>query len=413
MNIQTTTLKLLAFIIFLLIFSCSSDKQETDITDDVVQTDDGPSEIPDEESTHAEFLDSQNLGVNFNEQLDYIDNDQLLALKTEWVRGFLDFFRYYDNPTLINNDEKINKYLSLHTFGFKTVINIKWLFRGKDYPAADSSEMDSQMNILTKILDKIWDKTDVIVVGNEPFIETDNEDYGQPMVDYYTKAANVVKEYGQVHGTRPIFFGSFDNLYQTGRQNLGVVNDLLDFSKTTSWIAGVDVHIHHSSSQQMTDALDFVNSRIRDDQKIMVSEFSLMKHFRSNLTGTIPSEFANEYGFSETWMNYQYIDYALKNEVERSQWVDFLSQSPWFENRKNYLSNSFYDVFSSYHKFFLATYAFRQSYPPTATFTANTDPWVLNGLYANRTVETDPDTGRFQFNYAWAEDFISIQNNAN
>ncbi|RAV29370.1 hypothetical protein [Sinomicrobium soli] len=35
----------------------------------------------------------------------------------------------------------------------------------------------------------------------------------------------------------------------------------------------------------------------------------------------------------------------------------------------------------------------------------------FNGLYANRTVEPDPDTGKFQFNYAWAEDFIAIQDN--
>ncbi len=366
----------------------------------------------DEASEDISYLETQNLGVNFNEQLEYVDNDALLALNTEWVRGFLDFFRYYQNPSLINTDEKINRYLGLQTYGFKTVLNIKWLFRDSDYPTVGSSEMTSQMIILEKILDKVWHKTDVIVVGNEPFIETDAEDYGQAMYDYYVEASNVVKAYGEKHGERPIFFGAFDNMYQSRRQNLEVLNDLLDFSSSTPWIAGVDLHIHHSSTQEMIAAIDYVNGRIRDDQKMIISEFSLMKHFRSNLTGAIPGEFANEYGFSDSWMNYEYIDYALKNNVELSQWVDFLSQSSWFENRKYYLRNSFYDVFSSYDKFFLATYAFRQSYPETADFTATTDPWILNGLYANRSVEPDPANGRFQFNYAWAEDFISIQNNS-
>ncbi|APS40585.1 hypothetical protein [Salegentibacter sp. T436] len=384
--------------------SCSSDSDPVDPTDDIEDTGDGP--------VDTSYLNTQNLGVNFNEQLDFIDNDALLALETQWVRGFLDFFRYYNDPTLINSDERINKYLGLQTYGFKTVLNIKWLFRGSDYPSMDSAEMESQMIILTKILDRVWDKTDVIVVGNEPFIETDPEDYGPAMYDYYVEAANVVKSYADAHGERPIFFGSFDNLYQSRRQNLEVLNNLLDFSRTTPWISGVDIHVHHSSTQEMVDALDFVDTRIRDDQKVMISEFSLMKHFRSNLPGNIPAQFANEYEFAGNLMNYEYIDYALKNQVSKSQWVDFLSQSSWFENRKHYLRNTFYDVFTEYDKFFLAAYAFRQSYPEMADFTDTTDPWVLNGLYANRTVERGED-GRFQFNYAWADDFIAIQSNTN
>ncbi|UGU15874.1 hypothetical protein LS482_19615 [Sinomicrobium kalidii] len=391
----------------LIAFSCSgSDNDSSDPADNTGK--------PDNNSTDTTVLDdSRNLGVNFNEQLDYIDNDQLIALRTEWVRGFLNFFRYYENPSLIDTDPKITKYLGLHTYGFSTVLNIKWLFRDRDYPAAGSQEMDDQMDILRTILDKVWDKTNIIVVGNEPFIETDIEDLNTSMYNYYVEAANVVKAYADEHGSRPIFFGSFDNMYQARRQNLQVLNDLLSFSASTPWIAGVDLHIHHADTRQMTDALDFVSVRIRDDQKILVTEFSLMKHFRNNLDGTIPSRFAADYGFSETLQNYEYIDYALKNQVTKGQWTDFLRQSPWFENRKHYLSNSFYNVFSSYDKFFLANYAFRQAYPPNKDFTVNNDPWQLNGLYANRTVETDPQTGRYQFNYAWPESFIAIQNDTN
>ncbi|MCM8568301.1 hypothetical protein NE848_02860 [Gramella jeungdoensis] len=412
---RNLTINILAAVIFVLLgASCSSDDGAVDSTDDVTQTDDGPIDNPDDGSTDTGVLDdSKNLGVNFNEQLNYIDNDRLLALKTTWVRGFLDYFRYYEDPSLLNTDDKITKYLTLHTYGFKTVLNIKFLYRNRDYPEQNSAEMQNQMDFLEDLLDRVWDKTDIIVVGNEPIIETDPEDRNDSMFNYYVEAANTVKNYADANGDKPIFFGAFDNMYQSNRQDLQVVNDLLTFSSTTPWIAGVDMHIHHSSTEQMVDALDYVNARIRSDQKIMVTEFSLKKHFKNQLTGIIPEAFASEYGFSADLQNYEYIDYALKNQVEREQWVDFLSQSPWFENRKNYLSNSFYDVFSTYDKFFMAAYAFRQSFPFNANFTANTDPWILNGMYANRTVEPDPDTGQFQFNYAWPEDFISIQNNAN
>lgn len=44
-------------------------------------------------------------------------------------------------------------------------------------------------------------------------------------------------------------------------------------------------------------------------------------------------------------------------------------------------------------------------------FTPTTDPWVLNGLFANRTLTPDPVNGLNQPNYAFIEDFISIQKN--
>src|SRR5690606_23023068 len=119
-------------------------------------------------TTDTTIIDnSKNLGINFNEQLEYIDNDQIIALRTKWVRGFLDFFNYYETPSLIDTDPKIIKYLGLKTYGFKTVLNIKWLFINQDYPTVGSQEMDDHMNILRNILDKVWNKTDIIVVGNE------------------------------------------------------------------------------------------------------------------------------------------------------------------------------------------------------------------------------------------------------
>ncbi len=397
----------LILIIIALFVSCSqSENNSTDSTDDMGQSDDEP--------INTQVLDdSKNLGVNFNEQLQFIDNDQLIALKTEWVRGFLDFFRYYEDPSLLNTDEQVSRYLSLQTYNFKTVLNIKFLFRDKDYPPQGSEELQNQMNMLQTILDKTWGKTDIIIVGNEPFIETDAADYGESMLNYYKEAAQLVKAYGDEHGSKPIFIGAFDNTYQDRRQNLPIYNEFFDYAENTSWISGVDLHIHHSNPDEMNAALDYAANRIREDQKIIVSEFSLMKHFRSNLNAKIPATFAATYNFSENLRNYQYIDYALKNQVEKAQWEAFLSQSPWFENRKHYLSNSFYDIFSKHDKFFLANYAFRQSYPFNVDYTATTDPWILNGLYANRTVEEDPETGRYQFNYAWADDFIAIQNNSN
>ena len=122
----------------------------------------------------------------------------------------------------------------------------------------------------------------------------------------------------------------------------------------------------------------------------------------------IPENFAENYERDVNEKNFQYIDYALKNQVSHQEWVDFLSESYWFENRTRYLWNS-YQRMRSYDKFHIGTYALRQSFPFNRDFTNATDPWILNGLFANRTVTLNNE-GLEQFNYAWIDDFKAIQN---
>src|SRR5687767_9140287 len=55
---------------------------------------------------------------------------------------------------------------------------------------------------------------------------------------------------------------------------------------------------------------------------------------------------------------------------------------------------------------FLTFYALRQSYPLNIDFTANTDPWVLNGLFMNRSVELL--NGRSQKSYSFPDQFVQI-----
>lgn len=399
-NLITRKSVVLCFVL-LSIFACSNDDDSTTNTGN-----DNSNDIPQYDES------SQYVGLNFNEQLQFIDFPQIDATETTWVRGFVDFFQFYEAPSSLATDGRILNFKRLHPNGYQSILSLKFLFRGKNYPAVGSDEMNDYMEFLDTLLDEVWDSTTIIIVGNEPFIETDNEDYGPEMYNFYITACERVKAYADAHTAKPIYFGSFDNMYQENRRTLPVLLDLLEYAKNTSWISGVDMHIHHSEMSEMESAMDFVNARIREDQKIMVSEYSLMKHWRANLHTILAESFTAEYGYPENMQVYQYIDQALKNPTTIEQWTAFLSSSPWFENRKHYLMESYEDVFSSYDKFFIATYAFRQSYPMNVDFTGTTDPWVLNGIYANRSVEPD-NFGNFQFNYAFIDDFKLIQEESN
>ena len=339
---------------------------------------------------------AQHLGLNYNESFQDIKFGELARSKTKWVRGFIDVFLHYDNNDLATNP-RIVSYMALKDSGYKTVLNLKFNFKTRPYPAVNSSLWNSYIAFIDKILDRVVTQTDVIVVGNEPFIESETSDYGEPLNSFYKAAASRVNDYLKARNLqRPIFLGSFDNMYQSGRQTtIGVLN-LLNFVKNTSWIAGIDLHIHHTDVSEISTALNFVNDKIRSDQRIIVSEYSLMKWWRNHLNDDISADFItaanasasdNVYplpvGITKVW---QYIDYALKNPRTVEEWNAFHQYTPWLETRKVYLCNSF-KAFKANSKFWLATYAAKQSYPLTVDFTVDTDPWILNSLFTGRTVQ--------------------------
>jgi hypothetical protein len=285
------------------------------------------------------------------------------------------------------------------------------------YPAVNSTTWNNYISFIDKILERVIAKTDVIVVGNEPFIESETSTWDEPLNSFYKAAANRVNQYLRARNIqRPIFVGSFDNLYQSGRQGNAGINNLLAWCKATSWVAGIDLHIHHNNNPEITTVINFVNNKIRDNQRIIVTEYSLMKWWRDNMANDLTPQFIaacnasttdNIFpppaGITKVW---QYIDYALKNPRKVEEWNAFNQYTPFLEDRKSYLCNSF-KLFKSTGKFWLATYGMRQSYPLNADFTATTDPWILNSLFTPRTVELLA-SGDAQPRYSYLGQFADI-----
>ncbi|HLP37686.1 hypothetical protein [Lacibacter sp.] len=356
------------------------------------------------------------LGVNYNESLHEINPGELSRSKTKWVRGFLDIFHHYDNNNL-NSSPRITEYLKLKGQGYKTCLNLKFNFKTRPYPAVNSSAWSNYINYVDQVLDKVILGTDVIVVGNEPFIESETNTWDEPLNTFYKALATRVQNYLVAKNLqRPIFIGSFDNMYQSGRQGNAGINNLLAWVKANSWIAGVSMHIHHDNNPEITTAINYVHDKLRDNQKIIITEYSLMKWWRSNLNADITPEFVNAAnasttdfilppppGITKCW---QYIDYALKNPRKKEEWDAFHQYNPWLEIRKDYLCNSF-KLFKASNKFWFATYAMRQSYPVGADFTVDTDPWIMNSLFTGRSVELLP-TGEAEGRYSFFQQFADI-----
>jgi len=365
------------------------------------------------------------LGVNFNEKLESIDYNNLARTKTNWVRGFLEFFTYYNDETLLETDGRISKYLTLKDHNYKTIINIKWNFSQKNFPDINSPEMNDYLKFLKeKIYSRIWDKTTILVIGNEPFIEYDKNDptkkaaIEQQLVGFYSKVADETIKYRQTQTKKiPIYVGAFNNLYIKDWQTIGTTN-LLNYVKNNSEIAGIDLHIHHSNIDEVSEVLNYITPKINPSQRIIVTEFSLKKHFQSTLGERISNDFLTKYNkpeYAKFKINLDYLNYIFQHgtdqevghPISKAEWYDYLKMSNWFESKKMYLKDMF-TILKTCPNFYLATYAFQQGFAANKVIDTKTEPWFFNGLYANMSIVKNT-SGAPEFNYAWIDSFWKIQ----
>ena len=350
---------------------------------------------------------AQELGVNFNETISYAkDTETINRTGTTWTRGFLDFFEYMEAPEKLSDPNgDLQAFLSLQDHGFKTILSLKFRFINTSIPSPESENTQAYLNFLSQILDQVWGKVDILVVGNEPFIESKREEWDTKLPAFYKLLCTYTHDYGKAKSAMPIYFGAFNKLYEKDWQTPGV-DEMLAFVKEKEWLSGVDIHIHHSDNDEISSMYSYVDNRIRKDQKVLITEFSLVHWWKTHNLDQIPDEFAEEYSYPKEQKVHEYLLFALKNPRPKKEWDDFLRHNPWFEDRKNYLTEAF-DLFSSYPSFHVATYSYRIDWGKN--YSSTTMPWLINNLIAGVTIEPDPKTGKEQFNYHFIEDFKKIQ----
>ena len=380
--------------------ACSSNQATIDTPDGAVDPHDGGGQVS-----------PPHLGVNYNGlSRNYVARD-VARTGAGWARAFIDMFALEDagEPALASNRD-IAALGRMHADGYKVLVSLKYDFSRPDRSTFSSDPNGQPFHDLsaftTKVLDIVYPNADMLVVGNEPFIEVPGPGQrdSNDLVLFYQHMADYVLMYRANHGRDiPLYVGAFNNLHEPAWRGSGAVA-LLGYAKSTPGIAGVDLHLHAGSVSEMRAAFDWAHSQLGDQKSFISTEFSLVQYFKTQLTQPIDTNFAKQYGVDATWKVYQYLDYALKNARPRAEWVDFLKASPWFVA----VQSSLADAVDLLHEksFAVATYAMVQSQTGIGPTTA---PWALNALYCNRTCVPDAATGESQFNYQWIDSFRDHQ----
>ena len=344
------------------------------------------------------------LGANFNEHYEDVDYRELDAAGAKWIRLFLPMPQVDRAPP--SEHGAVTTTLAAGARGYKTIFTLKWPYTRSDFPKPDSAAFQREVARLDAVLPLVMGKVDILVIGNEPYFETREQDRDLDLNVFYEALAKRIIAYrnancGNDCKTR-LYMGALNRM-DLKKNRTPSTERWMAFVKATPEIDGVNIHPHVPSIELSRPFLDYIFARMRPEQKFIATEFSLVGWWQQNLDKPVAPAFADKYQAPRNAQNWQIIKAALETPFPKAQWDDFLKMSPWFENRKHYLANQM-KIFRDTGRLAVATYGFKQGRSMTTNFGPKSTPWLINSVYARRTVKPNPD-GTTAFNYAWIDEF--------
>ncbi|WNO53557.1 hypothetical protein [Stakelama saccharophila] len=348
------------------------------------------------------------LGANYNEHFEDVDYRDLEKAQTHWVRIFLPMPQVDAEGAA--GPGAVRTILDVHEHGYRTLLTLKWPYNHRDFPKPGSDGMKRELARLDQVLPMVMGKVDILEIGNEPFIESRTEDRDADLNVFYETMARRVIAYREAHcgGECPtrLYMGALNQLQKAGRRTK-TAERWMAFVKATPQIAGVDIHPHITDIEESRAFLSYVLPRMRADQSFIATEFSLIWWWNDQMKRPVSPTFAKMYGLPSDTRNWQVIAQALKEPFGKSKWDDFLALSPWFEEHRHYLRAQM-KIFRDTGRLDVATYGFKQGSSMSANFGPDKTPWLINSVFAPRTVRPNPD-GSAPYGYAWIEDFRALQ----
>jgi hypothetical protein len=347
------------------------------------------------------------LGANYNEHFEDVDYRDLEKAETKWLRIFM-AMPEIDRDGAAGHGA-VRATLDAHTRGYRTILTFKWPFARSAIPRLNSDAMKKEIARLDQVLPLVMGKADILEIGNEPFIETRPQDRGQDLNAFYEAMAKRVIAYRKAHcgaACRTVLYmGSLTEFEKPG-QITPTTERWMEFVRATPEIAGVDIHPHIRQIGESKIYLDYILPRLRPDQSFIATEFSLVWWWKEQMTKPVSADFARIYQLPPQTQNWQVVSQALAQPFGKAKWDDFLSLNPWFENNRHYLRDQM-AMFTATGRLAIATYGFKQGSSMTIHFGPNSAPWLINSVFAPRSISANPD-GSSAYNYGWITEFREL-----
>jgi hypothetical protein len=347
------------------------------------------------------------LGANMNGDADWADLSELRAVNATWLRGF------YPMPDAdhgaVAAQPVIRTLLTARARGYGTMLSLKFPYFSQPIPAPGSPAMATALRRLAAVLPAVMGKVDILVIGNEPFIECRAQDRGDGLNKFYETVARHVISYRGRHnggtGTR-LYMGALNHLDLPGWRT-AATERWMSYVRETPDLDGVDIHPHLPAVNAGQAYLRYVLPRLRADQTFLATEFSLVLLWAKHMRDPVTSEFTSRYNLPPGTLVWQAIQDSIRHPYSQQKWNDFLAMSPWFADNKNFLRDQV-GKFRATGRLAAATYGITQDTDMIAHFGPDSTPWLLNSLFCPYTVQRGAD-GLPGQTASWADEFRTLQ----
>jgi hypothetical protein len=365
-------------------------------------------------------INAQQIGANFNHDPEIIDFTYLKKTPVEWIRTTPYIFQYINGTKDVATEPGLAKVIEAKKKGYKVAFGFRWDFRkfNLNIPAPNSTEEKKYFEVVTRILDRVGSYIDVFKLGNEPNLETKEEDLQKnsegivPLVRFTERLlTEVVEPWYAKHTTiqRPdVYVGSLPRLFMKAEQQKPGVTGLIQLAQNDKRIKGLAVHLHIADSSEMEEAFKFVRS-IMPAKPIIIPEFSLFRLYNNHNTDQLGDSpegkaFAGKYGYAPDMKLYEWYSKANSEQVSAEEWKAMFDSRKWFPQ---HFLLTYYRYFQKYGVV-LATYGYLSQDAPQH-MRPDSPTWFINPVFPFKSLKTQPD-GTHTANPLWIADFITIVN---
>lgn len=341
-------------------------------------------------SAYSSTIDGP-LGANFNGEYRDIHSADLNRAGVHWIRGFIAMNR--ETSATVDAAPAVAGSLDAKAQSFHVILTLKWNLRQSGVPQPGTSQYTETIATLNTLLARVMGKVDILEIGNEPYLETPKGERDSQMNPFYEAMARDVIAFRRNHCAAPctteLFMGALNRLNVPAVREAPSVRQWLAFVKATPEIRGVDIHPHVKSYKDSISFVEDVVKSIRPDQQFLVTEFSLVWDWKAHMGDRVPAAFAQQYGVPTDMRMWQAIRAALQSPYTQEEWDTLLEDSSWFAAQKNFIRDEM-KLFQDTKQLAVATYGFEQGASMTRNFGPDSVPWLLNSVYARRTVQEPP-----------------------
>lgn len=349
------------------------------------------------------------IAANVNQDLTAINFAQLAALSATWIRGFYPMTNA-DQGNVATQPGPA-KLLTAAAHGYGTVLNLKFQYAGTPMPVPGTPAMRTALSRMDKVLAATMNRVDIVVIGNEPFLEARKADSQSPRINaFYEALATHAAQYRERHcGANcrtQIYLGALTHLDDPTAQT-AQTQRWMTFTANTPSLAGVDIHPHVGAPSGAQKYLDYVLPRLRADQRFLATEFSLVQLWKAHLKDPVDPQFAAANGLPAGTPIWQVVKETADHPFDQQTWNEFLLSNSWYADNRNYLTEQI-ERLRRTGKMAVAGYGITQDEQVVRKIGPDRNPWMFNSLFCPVTCRPVPG-GLPAQNTTWCPEFRAAQ----